>query len=83
MNTKIDNGGPAFPRSFSEDHARTEMEYAAPGMSLRDWFAGQIITGILLSPGQNGAEAQKRADVAAAWAYELADEMIKKRNEKT
>ena len=38
-------GGPAFPVPPLPD--RTDgMEYGAQGMSLRDWFAGQMLNGL-------------------------------------
>lgn len=40
---KHDDGGPAFP-----DPA--PLHEAAPGMSLRDWFAGQALVGWLSGP---------------------------------
>ena len=45
--TQPNDGGPAFPcgpsgMSISYDDGRTEHQYpGSPGMSLRDWFAGQ------------------------------------------
>jgi|GEM_PF-1009357 len=33
--SEINDGGPAFPNSVQPD-----FQYADPGMSLRDWFAG-------------------------------------------
>ena len=61
MTQKINTGGPAFPIAVG-DH-----EYVADGMTLRDWFAGQALTGTLLAPGQLGLEAQNSPDKAAHW----------------
>ena len=36
------DGGPAFPRENSD--------WGVPGMTLRDWFAGQALSGILANP---------------------------------
>ena len=44
-------------------------------MTLRDWFAGQALAGIL-------ARANSYSDVAATDAYRYADEMLKASNEK-
>lgn len=45
---KIDkSGGPAFPTLETETH------YADKGMSLRDYFASQLIAGMLLSNDAN------------------------------
>lgn len=59
---KID-GGPAFPLPV------TEWNPGNAGMSLRDWFAGQALAGIMtLRPNT--------ADEAAWAAYEAADAML-------
>ena len=63
--TKIDDGGPAFP---SKD-ASGFVEF---GMTLRDWFAGQS----LLAMRYTGATAYK--DDAEA-CYKMADAMIQAR----
>ena len=44
--TNIDNGGPAFPRSSPFDRCNQPMHTIHEGMSLRDWFAGQAISGL-------------------------------------
>lgn len=41
-----------------------------PGMTLRDWFAGQVVAGL---------PVHHTADAAARWAYEVADAMLKAR----
>ena len=61
------DGGSAFP---------VGQPYAAPadrGMTLRDWFAGQALTGLI--------DRSIGADWLAVTAYEIADEMMKARNE--
>lgn len=81
---KIDDGGPAFPI------VTTEMsEHVEPGMTLRDWFAGQALAGFL--PGLSIADeaslkkmAQENglygyvtnAQIGASVAYGYADAMI-------
>ena len=66
------DGGPAFPF-----YARDAWSHD-PGMSLRDWFAGQVIGTILL-----GHEVNDDSDYGEQWiatrAYELADAMLKAR----
>lgn len=59
-----EHGGPAFP-------CKTPGEYYT-GMSLRDWFAGQALTGMELGKGDSFTER-------AALAYEYADAMLKER----
>ena len=58
-----DNGGPAFPGPFSQDR----------GMTLRDWFAGQALAGII-SLGDN-----TNWDDDANCAYRAADAMLEAR----
>jgi len=62
----INDGGPAFPRP---------MVAAAPGMTLRDWFAGQALAGMCAVPVPRSTKAETFADSA----YVLADEMLKAR----
>jgi hypothetical protein len=47
------------------------------GMTLRDWFAGQALTGLIAHP--NGPAGQWKD--AAEQAYEAADAMIEARGE--
>lgn len=44
--TKADDGGSVFPL--------TGRTYGSNGMSLRDWFAGQALTGLLAKEGASG-----------------------------
>ena len=75
---RADDGGPAFPvaevPSISQGH---------PGMSLRDWFAGEALSGVLTNAtGLGSVTPKERADVfakAAALIYEMADAMLKAR----
>ncbi len=59
------DGGPAFP-------IETTATPYAPGMSLRDWFAGQALAGCAVD------EAHPR--MAAQWCYRIADAMIAARD---
>ena len=43
MDGKIDDGGPAFPCDDFYRHGYV----GHAGMSLRDWFAGQVLAGLL------------------------------------
>ncbi len=66
MSDKIDDGGPAFPHFLQSD--------VTPGMSLRDWFAGQALTGVIAA--YSGDIAFPSLEGAAAKAYNFADAML-------
>lgn len=69
MSEKIKDGGPAFPRApLGEDCAHPYGQQ--DGMSLRDWFAGQALAG-LLSEGEYVDERP-----VAFRAYVYADAML-------
>jgi len=68
------NGGPAFPITQTNPRNGVILEHW-PGMSLRDWFAGQALTAALtLSP-------PVLPEQIAAVAYAIADAMMVVRNE--
>lgn len=66
MSQKYD-GGPAFP-------VTTANFALAYGMTLRDWFAGQALAGLMAYPGGSASTAER---VAAT--YQIADAMIAER----
>ena len=55
--TKIDDGGPAFPEVHTEDYHGDDCDCgkcplvteSTPGMTLRDYFAAKAMEGILAS----------------------------------
>jgi hypothetical protein len=63
-------GGPAYPAPTTKP-----LENYYPGMTLRDYFAAKALQGML---AENGGGAL-RNDKLAAYAYNLADEMLKAR----
>lgn len=65
------DGGPAFPYAFEHD-GHANISGFAPGMSLRDWFAGQAL--IMLPHHGCGADLDS-TDTAIA-AYQIADAML-------
>lgn len=67
---KINDGGPAFPHPAGW---RRDPEIS-DGMSLRDWFAGQALAGIL------GASPPPFCEDAAEDAYRYADAMLAERS---
>ena len=79
MSESFDDGGAAFPYVEIDSRHGTRVEC---GMSLRDWFAGQAISG-LVSLGKNleteNASCDTQSDVASDQAYAIADAMMKAR----
>jgi hypothetical protein len=53
-------------------------DYFRGGMSLRDYFASAVITGLIANPKNSG-----EADIVAEVAYMVADAMLKVRESKT
>lgn len=47
-----------------------------PGMSLRDWFAGQAVPGIICFPGTLSGSTNKTPKAVAQLAYQVADAML-------
>lgn len=71
-----DDGGPAYPGTETDGHY-----YPAPGMTLRDWFAGQALAGLIDGASKAISELAKDTDVdakalTACMAFSLADAMI-------
>ena len=79
--TEINDGGPAFPWDELNDDGT--LYHCNPGMSLRDWFAGQIAAAIasdIMEQGtRNAAPAEKVFRVLATNAYAAADAMLSAR----
>lgn len=72
--SKIKDGGAAFPGRHTGPHptrAEEKVEYWTNGMSLRDYFAGQALQGILAN--------QFPYDDVPREAYKYADDMLKMR----
>lgn len=77
MSTKND-GGPAYPVQWMDFQPLTGEQVVReqyPGMSLRDWFAGQALAGCL---SNNQDETAERF---AELAYIHADAMLKAREQ--
>lgn len=87
---KIDDGGPAYPHKMRPVHNHTMPDVRGlhewppdtqPGMSLRDWFAGQAMKDSLTPELeqmflQSGRPSQDAADVIASRCGLIADAMI-------
>lgn len=89
MSETKDDGGPAFPRPAAEHSQGGHFEQS--GMSLRDWFAGQALSGIAAGLCANtatlpGEPCFERAmgrfvfDSATQDAYRIADAMLAARS---
>ena len=77
----INDGGPAFPQSLAfnvNGEAVTAGMYFAegPGMTLRDWFAGKALTGMMAFATGATFDPSKNCDRFAEASYALADAMI-------
>lgn len=66
----LNNGGPAFPY----DDRGPKFHY---GISMRDWFAGQALAGLL---GGWPSDTDPKVKTASEWAYEFADAMLEARD---
>lgn len=84
---EIDEGGPAFPTAYPipkvevlYDGKLIEPEsppcMIVPGMSLRDYFAGQALTA--LAPPASHVVQYPNSELAT-WSYQIADAMIEER----
>ena len=69
------NGGAAFP--FQSRTPQDELNAPEPGMSLRDWFAGQIAGGMAAHSGTMGTPFGP-GDIAQR-SYEVADALLSAR----
>lgn len=84
--SKDNDGGPAFPSDPYIDHPAHGLVHKAQvgyqpydGMSLRDWFAGHALSGLLVMP-RSGFSPTDIPKFAAVNAYEIADAMIAERS---
>lgn len=68
----MNTGGPAFPCDLTMYDEEVKVKYQ--GMTLRDYFAAKALPSYWSDPDVAG-----NLDTAAAWAYEMADAMLKAR----
>lgn len=86
----MDNGGPAFPETRYGGHSNRHPVDQEPGMTLRDWFAGQALASgkaretlpdydldALFGRLRTGI---RREEILAAEAYRIADAMLAERS---
>lgn len=92
MSDPIKDGGPAFPQhdlsGYGMGPNECEGKFFVSGMSLRDWFAGQALSGVFACPKVNvsiqetaNANQSSLSDQIAKDICRLADAMLKAREE--
>ena len=73
--TMKSDGGAAFPIYQPDMNVGDD---AGPGMSLRDWFAGQALVGLMSDPGLRPSRLDEFEHMATR-LYQVADAMLKER----
>lgn len=76
----INDGGPAFPMPAHHDSQAGRHHVFCAGMSLRDWFAGQALSGLLSHP--KCGDVSNIFRIVAMESYKVADAMIAARNQR-
>lgn len=83
MNERV--GGPAFPdvsdcKALDENGEVVHLRTTQHGMSLQDWFAGQVLSSLL------GVETthviRHRVETLAHLSYEIANAMLEERSKR-
>jgi hypothetical protein len=71
-----DTSGPAFPARvplvFNPAQGTDYPDYSESGMSLRDWYAGQALVGLVAN-----TQPEIKAPLLAQQAYAIADAMLR------
>lgn len=86
MSNKPD-GGPAFPEVVTEYHGShgeyTQDVHSVGGMTLRDYFAAKALSAVASGFHRVGKDfiGEEDYEAAAYGAYEMADAMLKARNQ--
>ena len=79
MSTPIDDGGGAYPCTPPDGNPNAYAMFpSSPGMTLRDYFAGQALAGWLASFGEGARHPVDvdHGDFVADCSYKMADAMI-------
>jgi hypothetical protein len=71
----VDDVTAAFPKAYYPTELSDAPAYR-PGMTLRDWFAGQALAGLLANPDEQAKYGHPARD-----AYQIADSMLAVRGE--
>lgn len=72
MSDERNDGGDAFPQYDYGNRGR--------GMTLRDWFAGQALAGIIAAHAHPSSNGHPSDHSASKWSYEYADAMLAERS---
>lgn len=79
MSTTSD-GGAAFPLAYAETNEHgVQFPFAHTGMSLRDWYAGQALAGLMSDAGLRPASTSEFEHMARR-LFQVADAMLAERN---
>ena len=70
------DGGPAFPFTYLD--VQTGAKRTVHGMTLRDWFAGQALMGMMAS--RNPSSPKFTPEMDAVYVYAVARAMLQERN---
>lgn len=69
-------GGSAFPHLTATQEGREEaVHFGDPGMTLRDWFAGLAMQGMIANPNDNNRKTE-----LVMHAFQYADHMLAERD---
>ena len=71
-----ETGGSAFP---TRETLTTGEKVEIAGLTLRDWFAGQALTGLIEARARAGGVMPPQPDNIPRLAYEYADDMLAER----
>ena len=69
---EVGDGGPAFPVKWHNGEQQS-------GMTLRDWFAGQALAGLLANPGMIDTHNESAMQWVSSHAFHQADAMLVER----
>lgn len=77
MTTEAKDGGAAFPRRAIGSELAGDM----PGLSIRDWFAGQFLAGMIAAPPGRFKVTKGFSDkeATAQACYDYADALLAER----
>jgi len=78
--SETNDGGRAFPAHVQYLHSGGTGDEYFPGMSLRDWFAGQAMQAMMTNDARR---MDWKDETVSLWSYEMADAMIEARERRT